>query len=167
MGEVLLPLSSAQPSPAAHDHLCTIDHLPHASYHSTLAATCPPLKAPHASRASARWASYSGLAMQNIIFFADLQSMNRSQSSCKTCRPQASTIPVVRMMLITGSMNAAVLPEPVWAQAIKSRPLSAMGIAYFCTGVGFLHAICTRKGAELHCLLDLLAHCLPHYMGAS
>lgn len=60
MGEVLLPLSSAQPSPAAHDHLCTIDHLPHASHHSTLAATCPPLKAPHASRASARWASYSG-----------------------------------------------------------------------------------------------------------
>ena len=42
--------------------------------------------------------------------------------------------------LMTGSMKAAVLPDPVCAQAARSRPASAMGIAYLCTGVGFLHA---------------------------
>ena len=44
------------------------------------------------------------------------------------------------MALMTGSMKAAVLPEPVCAQAARSRPFRAMGIAYLCTGVGFLHA---------------------------
>ena len=44
------------------------------------------------------------------------------------------------MALMTGSMKAAVLPDPVCAQAARSRPASAMGIAYLCTGVGFLHA---------------------------
>ncbi len=46
--------------------------------------------------------------------------------------------PDVMMMLMTGSMKAAVLPEPVWAHAIMSRPFSAIGMAYLCTGVGFL-----------------------------
>ena len=38
-----------------------------------------------------------------------------------------------------GKQKAAVLPEPVCAHAIRSRRLSEMGIAYFCTGVGFLN----------------------------
>ena len=38
-----------------------------------------------------------------------------------------------------GKQNAAVFPEPVCAHAIRSRPASLMGIAYFCTGVGFLN----------------------------
>ena len=38
-----------------------------------------------------------------------------------------------------GKQNAAVLPEPVCAHAIRSRPASEMGMAYFCTGVGFLN----------------------------
>mmetsp|Transcript_106880 Transcript_106880/g.212235 ORF Transcript_106880/g.212235 Transcript_106880/m.212235 type:complete len:233 (-) Transcript_106880:207-905(-) len=35
-----------------------------------------------------------------------------------------------------GTMNAQVLPEPVWAQAIRSRPLQTSGMECFCTGVG-------------------------------
>ena len=38
-----------------------------------------------------------------------------------------------------GKQNAAVLPEPVCAHAIKSLPASEAGMAYFCTGVGFLN----------------------------
>ena len=38
-----------------------------------------------------------------------------------------------------GKQNAAVLPEPVCAHAIRSRPASEMGMAYFWTGVGFLN----------------------------
>jgi hypothetical protein len=35
-----------------------------------------------------------------------------------------------------GTRKAAVLPEPVWAQAMRSRRDIMIGIAYFCTGVG-------------------------------
>ena len=35
-----------------------------------------------------------------------------------------------------GSANAAVLPVPVCAPAIRSRPASTRGIACSCTGVG-------------------------------
>lgn len=42
------------------------------------------------------------------------------------------------MLCAMGKMKAAVLPEPVCAHAIRSRLASAMGMAYFCTGVGFL-----------------------------
>lgn len=35
-----------------------------------------------------------------------------------------------------GTRKAAVFPEPVWAQAMRSRRAIMMGIAYFCTGVG-------------------------------
>ena len=38
-----------------------------------------------------------------------------------------------------GKQNAAVLPEPVCAHAIKSLPARDAGMAYFCTGVGFLN----------------------------
>mmetsp|Transcript_21307 Transcript_21307/g.52913 ORF Transcript_21307/g.52913 Transcript_21307/m.52913 type:complete len:222 (-) Transcript_21307:84-749(-) len=44
-----------------------------------------------------------------------------------------------RMPLMMGKQNAAVLPEPVCAHAIRSRHASEMGMAYFCTGVGFLN----------------------------
>ena len=32
-----------------------------------------------------------------------------------------------------------VFPDPVWAQAIKSRLAIIIGIACFCTGVGFVY----------------------------
>mmetsp|Transcript_44847 Transcript_44847/g.118506 ORF Transcript_44847/g.118506 Transcript_44847/m.118506 type:complete len:95 (-) Transcript_44847:319-603(-) len=35
-----------------------------------------------------------------------------------------------------GTMKAQVLPLPVWAQAIRSRPDTTMGIECFWTGVG-------------------------------
>jgi hypothetical protein len=35
------------------------------------------------------------------------------------------------MPWMMGKQNAAVLPEPVCAQAIKSRRLSEIGMAYF------------------------------------
>ena len=54
------------------------------------------------------------------------------------------------MALMTGSMKAAVLPDPVCAQAARSRPFSAMGIAYLCTGVGFLHASSFLKVDSQH-----------------
>ena len=38
-----------------------------------------------------------------------------------------------------GSKKAAVFPDPVCAQAIKSLPAMMMGIAFFCTGVGTLY----------------------------
>ncbi len=38
-----------------------------------------------------------------------------------------------------GKQKAAVLPDPVCAHAIMSRPPRPMGIAYFCTGVGFVY----------------------------
>jgi len=42
-------------------------------------------------------------------------------------------------MEIMGKRNAAVFPEPVCAVAIISRPLSTIGIEFFCTGVGLLY----------------------------
>jgi len=33
----------------------------------------------------------------------------------------------------------AVFPDPVWAQAIRSRPAEIMGIPCFWTGVGFTY----------------------------
>ena len=35
-----------------------------------------------------------------------------------------------------GTRKAAVLPEPVWAQDIRSRPFRITGMEFFCTGVG-------------------------------
>ena len=46
-------------------------------------------------------------------------------------------------------MKAAVLPEPVSAQDIKSRPLMAIAIAYFCTGVGLLYLAFYQKENDL------------------
>ena len=37
---------------------------------------------------------------------------------------------------IDGSMNAAVLPVPVWAMPSKSRPVSTVGMACVWIGVG-------------------------------
>ena len=37
---------------------------------------------------------------------------------------------------IIGSRNAAVLPVPVWAQPMRSRPSRIGGIAFSCIGVG-------------------------------
>jgi len=45
-------------------------------------------------------------------------------------------IPARRIWVSTGSRNATVLPDPVWAQAMRSRPRMMMGIAHFCIGVG-------------------------------
>lgn len=47
-------------------------------------------------------------------------------------------IPEIRMQEMMEKQNAAVFPDPVCAQAIRSRRARPMGIAYFCTGVGFL-----------------------------
>ena len=44
--------------------------------------------------------------------------------------------PALKMRLRTGRRKAAVFPEPVWAQAIRSRLPTIMGMAYFWTGVG-------------------------------
>ncbi|KAK1281637.1 hypothetical protein QJS10_CPB22g01149 [Acorus calamus] len=43
----------------------------------------------------------------------------------------------IRAMI--GKQKAAVFPDPVWAQAIKSLPAISTGIAYRCTGVGFTY----------------------------
>ncbi|MNY25122.1 hypothetical protein D3C86_1588830 [compost metagenome] len=40
------------------------------------------------------------------------------------------------MRWIAGSMNAAVLPEPVWLETSRSRPARNWGMACACTGVG-------------------------------
>ena len=40
--------------------------------------------------------------------------------------------------LSAGKVNAAVLPVPVWALAIMSRPFKAEGIACACTAVGLV-----------------------------
>jgi hypothetical protein len=37
--------------------------------------------------------------------------------------------------------KAAVFPDPVWAQAIRSRPPQTMGTECFCTGVNLLYPI--------------------------
>jgi hypothetical protein len=42
------------------------------------------------------------------------------------------------MRWIAGSMNAAVLPEPVWLETSRSRPARKAGIAWAWTGVGLL-----------------------------
>ncbi len=39
-----------------------------------------------------------------------------------------------------GSANAAVLPVPVWAQAIRSLPESAAGMAFSWIGVGVVYS---------------------------
>lgn len=40
------------------------------------------------------------------------------------------------MLAMMGKQKAAVLPEPVWAHAMRSRPCRQMGMEYFWTGVG-------------------------------
>ena len=47
--------------------------------------------------------------------------------------------PRVRMPWMMGKQNAAVFPDPVCAHAMRSFPAREMGMAYFCTGVGFLN----------------------------
>ena len=55
-------------------------------------------------------------------------------------RPRQPTERLRRMMpRMMGKEKAAVLPDPVWAQAMRSRPASAIGMACFCTGVGFVY----------------------------
>ena len=43
---------------------------------------------------------------------------------------------MLRMLEMIGNKKAAVFPEPVWAQAIRSLPSIIIGTACFCTGVG-------------------------------
>lgn len=43
-----------------------------------------------------------------------------------------------RRLLIMGSKNAAVLPEPVWAHAMRSRPAMMIGIEYCWIGVNLV-----------------------------
>ena len=51
----------------------------------------------------------------------------------------------MKIILRMGSRKAAVLPEPVCAQAMRSRFPMMMGRAYFCTGVGLEYsANCKR-----------------------
>jgi len=38
--------------------------------------------------------------------------------------------------MLENSSMLTVFPDPVCAQAIRSRPLMMIGIAHFCTGVG-------------------------------
>merc|ERR1719234_965316 len=45
--------------------------------------------------------------------------------------PESASASISRWMM--GRRKAAVLPEPVWAQAM------IMGMPFFCTGVGFLY----------------------------
>ena len=44
----------------------------------------------------------------------------------------------LRMLAMMGKQNAAVLPDPVCAHAMRSLLARPMGIEYFCTGVGFV-----------------------------
>jgi len=50
----------------------------------------------------------------------------------------ATGAPVVASSWSSGSANPAVLPVPVCAAAIRSRPARMAGIACVCTGVGVL-----------------------------
>ena len=48
-----------------------------------------------------------------------------------------STCGSVIILLISGNKNAAVLPVPVWAEAMISFPCKTNGITCSCTGVAF------------------------------
>lgn len=54
---------------------------------------------------------------------------------------------------MTGSKKAAVLPDPVCAQAIRSRPAATMANEYFCTGVGTVYLV--RKTFSMRLLWNL------------
>lgn len=45
----------------------------------------------------------------------------------------------MKIMERIGKRKAAVFPDPVCAQAIRSLPAITIGTAYFCTGVGLLY----------------------------
>ena len=51
----------------------------------------------------------------------------------------AGGVPARKMLAMMGKQKAAVLPEPVCAQAMRSRPAMPMGMEYRCTGVGFVY----------------------------
>merc|ERR1719234_1905627 len=51
--------------------------------------------------------------------------------------PESASASISRWMI--GRRKAAVLPEPVWAQAIMSLEAMMIGMPFFCTGVGFLY----------------------------
>mmetsp|Transcript_17081 Transcript_17081/g.59917 ORF Transcript_17081/g.59917 Transcript_17081/m.59917 type:complete len:277 (-) Transcript_17081:275-1105(-) len=55
-------------------------------------------------------------------------------------RPPSGTgsAPTVIIFWMTGNRKPPVLPDPVCAHAIMSRPARPIGMAYFCTGVGRL-----------------------------
>ena len=59
------------------------------------------------------------------------------------------------MLAMMGKQKAAVFPEPVWAQAIKSLPFRQMGMEYLWTGVGlvYLHffTLAVRPGPKSTC----------------
>uniref|UniRef100_A0A182V0B4 Uncharacterized protein n=1 Tax=Anopheles merus TaxID=30066 RepID=A0A182V0B4_ANOME len=57
-----------------------------------------------------------------------------------------------------GTRKAAVLPEPVCAHAIRSRPDRMIGIAYFCTGVGIDvagHVVARRLHGNIFVLAEI------------
>ena len=64
-----------------------------------------------------------------------------------------------------GNRKAAVLPEPVWAHAMRSRPSIMMGRAYFCTGVGLEYSancVCECNSARVSacvCVQCVMSEC--------
>lgn len=44
--------------------------------------------------------------------------------------------PSSKILLRMGTRKAAVLPEPVWAQDMRSLLARMTGMLFFCTGVG-------------------------------
>lgn len=70
--------------------------------------------------------------------------------------PISTGILFFKMSLIMGRRKAAVLPDPVWEQAIKSRFAIPMAMPCRCTGVGrsyFINLINTSKIRECSPLL--------------
>lgn len=82
--------------------------------------------------ASGSWISLKELAATpSDINFCKIGRRNAAWKE-KTC------VKYVQKAKLQQNYRLTVLPDPVWAQAMRSLPAHMIGMPYFCTGVGLL-----------------------------
>ncbi len=101
------------------------------------ALTCLSKRAPPMTTTARRpHASHTTEATRSICCASSRVGVMTSARGAVTAEPLGlGSFPPIRSWR-TGSVNAAVLPVPVWAEATRSRPLRTNGMACCCTGVG-------------------------------
>ena len=104
------------------------------------AGKCPGHRGVHTQQVGLPESLAAAQASAGVLAAAAMQL--QAQTGEPGTRPRAhpaGCTPERRMLVMMGKQKAAVLPDPVWAQAIRSRPARPMGMLYRCTGVGLTY----------------------------